>query len=234
MVDAPEVEYQLIHALAPGAALPFELLSVHKYFPLPLAPWRTVGRQIEAVRTSIHRQLSKAVQCLQVAGDEESREYTGLVLLDASSDTTGAFLHSFTGARASGISRVSERARKIDSVVENARLPILEDVAQMPYLDALRDPAIQTQFPIGVSHSVSGGVVVQESPRSEVRHARAQHLCVRSTIQFSGPSPYRQRVALETDYSMILKSPGIFDPDRFLDSTERARKWTPTFGTPFL
>ncbi|KAJ7499966.1 cytochrome P450 [Mycena latifolia] len=125
---------QLIHALAPGAYPPFDLFPVLKYLPAPLTPWRSVGRQVEAVRTGIHTQLYNDMQRRQAAGDEESDECFITRLFQ---------------------SGVPARARReIDAVVGGTRLPILVDFPKLPFIDAVIKECLRfrPQFPTGVPH----------------------------------------------------------------------------------
>ncbi|KAJ6504100.1 hypothetical protein C8R47DRAFT_1067069 [Mycena vitilis] len=91
---------ELVHALAPGAYPPFDLLPVLKYSPPAFAPWCTVGRRVASARTAAGDEesykcfIGKIVQTGSPIEEEEFYSYTGLALLDAGSDTTAAFLLS--------------------------------------------------------------------------------------------------------------------------------------------
>ncbi|KAF7369124.1 Cytochrome P450 [Mycena venus] len=176
---------EIIHALTPGVYPPFDLLPVFKYIPPPFAPWRAFGRRIAAVRTGIHTRLYEDVWRRQAAGDEESIEcfigkiiqdgvpegeeefysYTGLALLDAGSDTSGAFLLSLVLCLAV-FPEYQERAREeMDAVVGIGRLPTLEDFPKLPYLNAFVKEILRfrPQFPMGLQykdHLVPKGSVV--------------------------------------------------------------------------
>ncbi|KAJ7182771.1 cytochrome P450 [Mycena crocata] len=212
---------QLIHALAPGSYPPFDLLPALKYLPGPFAPWRSVGRQVAYARTAIHTQLYDTVQCRQTSGDEESAEcfigkilqtgvppgeeefysYTGIALLDAASDTTGAFLLSLVLVLAV-YPELQERARReIDAVVGGARLPILADFPKLLYLNALIKEVLRfrPQFPMGVPHSMAGNAIYKEYllPKDTV-------LVLNTYALFHDPE--------------IFENPEEFNPDRFLKS----------------
>ncbi|KAJ6598386.1 cytochrome P450 [Mycena vulgaris] len=219
---------QLIHALAPGAYPPFDLLPVLKYVPPPFAPWRVVCRRIESVRTGLHTQMYKALQRRQAAGDEESTEcfvgklfqsdvpageedldicrYTGLSLLDAGSDTTGAFLLSLVLILAT-YPECQARARKeIDVVVGGTRLPVLEDFPKLPYLGALIKECLRfrPQFPLGVPHLMGANTFYKDYlvPEGTV-------LVLNTYALFHDPE--------------IFEHPEVFNPDRFLNTEHGTR-----------
>lgn len=65
---------ELLHGIAPGAYPPFELLPALKYLPRPFAPWLTMARRIESVRTGLYTRMFDSMQRRQAMGDEESTE----------------------------------------------------------------------------------------------------------------------------------------------------------------
>ncbi|KAJ7868861.1 cytochrome P450 [Mycena leptocephala] len=211
---------QLIHALAPGAYPPFDLLPVLKYLPPPFAPWRALARRVATIRTGLHTSMYDAVRHRQTGGDEESIEcfvgkiiqtgapvaeefysYTGLALLDAGSDTTGAFLLSLILVLAVH-PECQERARKeIDAVVGMGRLPAAEDFPNLPYLDALIKETLRfrPQFPMGVPHLMGCDAMYKDHlvPKGSV-------LVLNTYGVFHDPE--------------IFENPEDFNPDRFLNS----------------
>ncbi|KAJ7705503.1 cytochrome P450 [Mycena rosella] len=217
---------QLVHALAPGAYPPFDLLPVLKYLPAAFAPWRAVGHQIESVRTGIHTKMYESLRRRQAAGDEESTEcfvgklfqsgvpageeqfysYSGLSLLDAGSDTTGAFLLSLVLILAT-YPECQARARKeIDAIVGGARLPVPADFPKLPYLDALIKETLRfrPQLPMGVPHLMGADAFYKDYlvPKGAV--------VVLNTF------------ALLHDPE-IFEDPEVFNPDRFLKSEHGTR-----------
>jgi cytochrome P450 len=88
--------------------------------------------------------------------------YTGLALLDAGSDTTGAVLLSFVLVLAA-YPEIQERARKeIDAIVGGGRLPVFEDFPQLPFLNALIKETLRfkPQFPMGIPHLMADDAIV--------------------------------------------------------------------------
>ncbi|KAJ7489317.1 cytochrome P450, partial [Mycena latifolia] len=212
---------QLIHALAPGAYPSFDLFPVLKYLPAPMAPWWSVGRQVEAVRTGIHTQLYNDLQCRQAAGDEESNKcfiaklfqsgvpvgeeefysYTGLSLLDAGSDTTAAFLLSFVLVLATYPELQARARREMDAIVGGTRLPILADFPKLPFIEALIKECLRfrPQFPMGVPHLMTADTFYKDYlvPKGAV-------VVLNTYGVFHDPE--------------IFEGPEVFNPDRFLDS----------------
>ncbi|KAJ7472375.1 cytochrome P450 [Mycena galericulata] len=216
----------LTHALAPGAYPPFDFIPVLKYLPPPFAPWRAVGRKIESVRTEIHTHLYETTRRRQAADDEESTEcfigkvlqteipageeeyysYTGLSILDAGSDTSGAFILSLVLVLAT-YPEYQERARKeIDAVVEGTRLPVLADFQELPYLNALikETHRFRPQFPMGIPH-----LMTLNSQYKDYIVPKGAVLLLNTYGLFHDPE--------------IFEDPGIFNPDRFLDSEHGTR-----------
>ncbi|KAJ7489291.1 cytochrome P450 [Mycena latifolia] len=210
---------QLIHAMSPGVYPPFDLFPALKYLPGPLAPWRSVCRQIRAVRTGIHTQLYEEVQRGRATGDEESSECfiaklcepgvpageeelystTGLALLDAGSDTSAAFLLSFALVLATYPELQARAREEMDAVVGSTRLPVPEDFEKLPFLDALIKECLRfrPQFPMGIPHVMTTdafykGYVV---PKGAV-------VVLNTYGIFHDPE--------------IFEDPEVFNPDRFL------------------
>ncbi|KAJ7088677.1 cytochrome P450 [Mycena epipterygia] len=217
---------ELLHVIAPGSYPPFELIPVLKYLPRPFAPWRAIARRIASVRTGLYTKMFDALQRRQALGDEESTEcfigktfqagvpageekyysYTGLSILDAGSDSTGAFLLSLVLVLAT-YPEVQARARaEIDAVVGGTQLPVLADFSKLPYLDALIKEILRfrPQFPIGIPHTMTTdatykGYVV---PKGSMVVLNTYGL-------FHDPE--------------IFEDPEVFNPDRFLNSEHGTR-----------
>ncbi|KAF4572661.1 hypothetical protein EYR36_007171 [Pleurotus pulmonarius] len=84
----------------------------------------------------------------------------GRVLLDAGTETSASFLHSFVMAMACYPEAQSKAQAEIDQVLGSAQLPVLEDYGNLPYLNALIKEArnlhrFRPIVPAGVPHVAS-------------------------------------------------------------------------------
>ncbi|KAJ7768207.1 cytochrome P450 [Mycena metata] len=211
----------MIHALAPGRYPPFELFPVFKYLPPPFAPWRAACQKVKSVRAEIQTSLWESLRRRQAAGDEESFDcaigelmhqgpppgeehfysYTGIGLLDAGSDTSAAFLLSLVLVL-SLYPECQERARKeIDAIIGPTRLPVAEDGAKLPYLNALIREVLRfrPQFPLGIPHMLSDSIVYKDHFLP-----KGSKLMLNTYAIFHDPE--------------IFENPEVFNPDRFLTS----------------
>ncbi|KAJ7660066.1 cytochrome P450 [Mycena rosella] len=132
--------------------------------------------------------------------------YTALPIVEASSDTSAAFLLSLVLILGLYL-EYQERARQeIEFVVGTTRIPELEDFKKMPFLDALIKEVIRIRpaFPIGIPHRIT----------KEIRY---KNYIV----------PKNATVILNI-YSIfhnpeIFEDPEDFNPDRFLHSEHGTR-----------
>ncbi|KAJ6618117.1 cytochrome P450 [Mycena sp. CBHHK59/15] len=226
---------QLVHSIAPGVYPPFDMLPVLKYLPKPLAPWRAVCDQIGATRTALHTKLYRDTARWRAEGDlpecfigkvqemdvllEEKTfyssvppplylTYTGISLLDAGSDTTGAFLLSLVLVLAAYPECQARAREEIDAVVGNTRLPELEDFTRMPYVGGLINETLR--FPAAVSDGRS-------APHDGL-HA----------IQYKDYVVPKDTVVVLNTHALyhdpdVFEHPEVFNPDRFLQSKHGTR-----------
>ncbi|KAJ6611223.1 cytochrome P450 [Mycena sp. CBHHK59/15] len=215
---------QLVHSIAPGVYPPFDMLPVLKYLPKPLAPWRAVCDQIGATRTALHTKLYRDTARWRAEGDlpecfigkvqemdvllEEKTfySYTGISLLDAGSDTTGAFLLSLVLVLAAYPECQARAREEIDAVVGNTRLPELEDFTRMPYVGGLINETLRfrPQFPMGVPHLMTGDFIYKDYvvPKDTV-------VVLNTHALYHDPD--------------VFEHPEVFNPDRFLQSKHGTR-----------
>ncbi|CAK5274181.1 unnamed protein product, partial [Mycena citricolor] len=168
--------HDLLQALAPGRYPILEMFPCLKHVPAFLAPWKRDGQEISRLRAGLHTQLFDSTRLQVAAGNEHVMNsyigqsihagetthfdsYMGISMLDASSDTTAAFILSFILVLCVFPSMQSRARQEIDDVI-GLRLPALEDLAQLPYLDALIKETLRfkPQFPMGVPHRISEDV----------------------------------------------------------------------------
>ncbi|BEI84127.1 hypothetical protein CcaverHIS002_0407310 [Cutaneotrichosporon cavernicola] len=152
--------YRLEHAfnffLEVGAAPPIDLLPALKYLPGPLAPWKAKAQSLrEEMRHYYHgilfgelkRRLKKG-QCTDAwlaklvknnpdGLSDECLAWNGGVMLEGGSDTTSGALLTFVLAACCFPDKAAKAREEIDRVVGHDRSPVLEDIASLPYCDAL-------------------------------------------------------------------------------------------------
>lgn len=75
----------------------------------------------------------------------EAYSYLGIVMLEGGTDTSAAYLQSLV-LLLTACPKVQKIAQKaIDAVVGDARLPVLDDIKQLPYIKALIKEVGDTQ-----------------------------------------------------------------------------------------
>ncbi|BEJ14865.1 hypothetical protein CspHIS471_0406320 [Cutaneotrichosporon sp. HIS471] len=169
--------YRLEHAfnffLEVGAAPPIDLLPVLKYLPGPLAPWKAKAQSLrEEMRHYYHdilfgelkRRLKKG-QCTDAwlaklvknnpdGLSDECLAWNGGVMLEGGSDTTSGALLTFILAACCFPDKAAKAREEIDRVVGHDRSPVLEDITNLPYCDALVKEMMRWRpvAPAGVPH----------------------------------------------------------------------------------
>ncbi|KAJ7179788.1 cytochrome P450 [Mycena filopes] len=216
---------EMTHALSPGGSPPFDFFPFLQYLPLFTAPWRLLGNRVETVRTALHTQWCESVRRRLAAGDERSAEcfigsvlndvpvgeesfysYTGLALLDAGSDTTAAFLLSLVLVLAVYPECQMRAWKEINEFVGGTRLPILADLAVLPYVRALIKEVLRfrPQFPMGIPHFMTDETMYNR------HHVRKGSVVVLNTYGlFHDPD--------------VFEDPWSFNPERFLKAEHGTR-----------
>ncbi|KAF7324639.1 Cytochrome P450 [Mycena kentingensis (nom. inval.)] len=212
---------EVVHALAPGTYPPFELFPFLKHIPRPFAPWIDETARIAAERTQVHEELYADLAARLALDDEEAKEcfmgqlirggtppgqeafysYSGLMLLDGGSDTSGALLISLVLILAV-FPECQERIRQeIYANVPEGRLPEASDMENLPYLDAFFREAVRFRpiLPTAIPHAMSADVMYKG-------HVVPRDAMVVLNIHgiFHDPD--------------VFENPHLFNPDRFLKS----------------
>ncbi|KDQ20363.1 hypothetical protein BOTBODRAFT_379163 [Botryobasidium botryosum FD-172 SS1] len=150
------MQHEWERIVEPGAQPPIDLIPILKYVPERWAPWKTLCRKVRAVQQELYfgmleeceRRIANGLRngCFmeslldrqkELALDRESVGYLGGALVEGGSDTTSAFLHSLILAMISYPEAQKKAQQELDSVVGHDRIPALDDMASLPYIQAV-------------------------------------------------------------------------------------------------
>ncbi|KAF4606963.1 hypothetical protein EYR38_001018 [Pleurotus pulmonarius] len=164
---------------APFDHPPLDFFPAFRRVPERWARWKTLSRKTKQIRNAFDQDLfpqcEDAVQSGKRTGcylenvieaqaelglNRDEVRAMGRVLLDAGTETSASFLHSFVMAMACYPEAQSKAQAEIDQVLGSAQLPVLEDYGNLPYLNALIKEArnlhrFRPIVPAGVPHVAS-------------------------------------------------------------------------------
>lgn len=112
----------------------------------------------------------------------------GRVLLDAGTETSASFLHSFIMAMTCHPEVQSKAQAEIDEVLGNDQLPVLEDYGNLPYLNALIKEASEFCFPV---HIVSDKLNYCSSIDSDLSFLWVCHMLRHERLKYVHPTSER-------------------------------------------
>ncbi|KAJ8702960.1 hypothetical protein PTI98_001627 [Pleurotus ostreatus] len=162
--------------LAPFDHPPLDFFPILRHVPERWAPWKMLSKKTKRIRDAfdqdIFLQCEEAVQAGKRAGcfvenvletkvelgvNRDEVRAMGRVLLDAGTETSASFLHSFVMAMACYPEVQSKAQAEIDQVLRNDQLPLLEDYDDLPYLQALIKELHRFRpiTPTGIPHAAS-------------------------------------------------------------------------------
>jgi len=170
-----EALHALEHTVSPGTYPPIDLLPILKYIPRGLAPWMQACDDVKKRRDELHWRLYQECED-RTRRDEDPRSmmeetilkqkeldldraavaYLGIVLLEGGTDTSAAYLMSLI-LLVTAFPDVQKTAQKaIDAVVGDARLPVLNDIKQIPYIAALIKEVVRYRpmLPMALPHAM--------------------------------------------------------------------------------
>ncbi|KAH7106330.1 cytochrome P450 [Auriculariales sp. MPI-PUGE-AT-0066] len=154
--DFFQVQNLWYDALKPGAHSTLDLLPVLANIPEWWSPWKSLSRKIKHLQHRLysgffdeceHRvQTGKGTGCFaeqvierreELGLSREQASHLGGVLLEGGSDTTSSYLQTLVLAMVAYPEVQHKAQAELDSVVGHDRAPAIEDLAALPYIQAL-------------------------------------------------------------------------------------------------
>jgi len=177
-------------------------------------PYLFVRRQMTA-GTAPMSFVSSLLENEEKISDEEVRDvkYTASSLYGGGADTTAASLYAFFLAMVLTPDAQRQAQAEIDAVIGGARLPLLSDREQLPYVSAVVTELLRwhSVAPLGVPHAAMEDTVVNGYliPKGSIIIANLWQM-------LNDPKTY--------------PSPSTFDPMRYLTTPPQADPRTACFG----
>ncbi|KAJ8702940.1 hypothetical protein PTI98_001611 [Pleurotus ostreatus] len=161
---------------APFDHPPLDFFPILRHVPERWAPWKTLSKKTKQIRNAFDQDLfhqceeavrsGKRTGCylenvietqVELGSNRNEVRAMGRVLLDAGTETSASFLHSFIMAMTCHPEVQSKAQAEIDEVLGNDQLPVLEDYGNLPYLNALIKELHRFRpiIPVGVPHVAS-------------------------------------------------------------------------------
>ncbi|KAJ8702954.1 hypothetical protein PTI98_001622 [Pleurotus ostreatus] len=161
---------------APFDHPPLDFFPILRHVPERWAPWKRLSKKAKQIRNAFDQDLflrcEEAVRSGKRTGCSlesviESQAELGLnrdevramgrVLLDAGTETSASFLHSFVMAMVCYPEVQLKAQAEIDQVLGGDQLPVLEDYSSLPYLNALIKELHRFRpiIPTGIPHVAS-------------------------------------------------------------------------------
>ncbi|KAK7681811.1 hypothetical protein QCA50_015158 [Cerrena zonata] len=150
------IERDFDELLAPGAHPPIDVIPILQYVPERWAPWKTICRDLRRRQQTFYHRLMNACEqrmkngrnngCFleDIINNRESmglsREmvaYMGGVSLEGGSNTIATFIHRFILCMMCHPDTQRRGQDEVDKVVGPERMPQMEDIANMPYVQAI-------------------------------------------------------------------------------------------------
>ena len=149
-----DVQNRFTALLEPGAAPPADGITFLQHIPEFMAPWKQKAKQIRRDQREIYFRLYNATKARMAEGtrvgcfmekliddqksnlDDEHKTYLGGVLMEGGSDTTSSTLLSFLLAMLENPVVLKRAQEDVDRVCGLERSPTMEDLANLPYIDA--------------------------------------------------------------------------------------------------
>lgn len=149
------------------------MLPALKYLPGPLAPWKAKARQLRKEMKAFYQHvlfddLKKRLSRGEATGcwmhtlieddsanfSDECLAWNGGVMLEGGSDTTSGALITFVLAACTHPEAVSKAQEELDRVIGQERMPVIEDIENLPYCHAFIKEVLRWRpvAPAGVPH----------------------------------------------------------------------------------
>ncbi|KAG8997242.1 hypothetical protein FRB90_012552 [Tulasnella sp. 427] len=214
------VQHLWEHALEPGAHPPVDLLPILQKVPERFAAWKQLCTEVRRLQRKLYFGLLGEVEKRTARGeangcwmetvcaraeewgmDRELVGYLGGVLIEGGSDTTSSFIQSLILALVAYPEVQKKAQEEIDRVVGTDRAPVLEDIENLPYCQAiiLETHRWRPVAPLAIPHS------------------NTQDEIYKGHIIPKGTSIFVNNWAIFHDPN-VYENPDEFNPDRFIES----------------
>ncbi|KAF9010845.1 cytochrome P450 [Cyathus striatus] len=165
--------------LVPGAQMPVDAFPILKFIPEILNPWKKLAKKLSRQEKDLYFGLFERVEKRVGRGegngcfaevllekgatwglDRILINYLCRTLVEAGADTSNAALQTFLLMMIAFPDEMKKAQLEIDSVIGTDRMPVLEDIDELPYVQAVVLEALRMRpvTPIGVPHATSGAV----------------------------------------------------------------------------
>ncbi|KAF9011143.1 cytochrome P450 [Cyathus striatus] len=218
--------------IRPGSQIPVDIFPILKYIPGPFVTWKNIARTVRRKQMSFSYSLLEMVERRLAMGDgnecfmevmlenggtwgldREFINYLGLVLLDGNADTTGNTIETFILLMTANPEVFRRAQQEIDTVIGMDRVPVLEDINNLPYLIAamLEANRMRPVIPIGVPHYTTGPVKYKNYliPKE-------------STLVINTWAIFHDE--------KVFPNPEMYNPERFLNNNEAQKTIDYMFG----
>ncbi|KZP29881.1 cytochrome P450 [Athelia psychrophila] len=206
------------HTVSPGTHPPIDLLPFLKYVPMRWAPWMRDCEDVKRRRDALLWRLYEECEDRMNKGedprslleetilkreelelDKAAVAHLGIVMLEGGTDTSAAYLQSLVLLLTACPNAQKTAQNAIDAVVGDARLPVLDDVKQLPYIEALIKEVTRYRpmLPMGLPHAMR-----DDENYKGYLIPRDAMLFVNLWAIFHDPQ--------------VFDNPDIFDPERYL------------------
>ncbi|KAJ7586976.1 cytochrome P450 [Mycena floridula] len=160
--------------MEPGAHPPVDLLPFLNYIPERWAPWKRACKTVRSMQLDLYFGLLERCENRLRKGegngsymeevierqdalnlDRELVGYLGAALMEGGAETTASFLQSFILALLAFPEAQRKAHTELDRVIGTERLPSLEDIENLPYIQALikETHRFRPVFPLTIPHS---------------------------------------------------------------------------------
>ncbi|THU99211.1 cytochrome P450 [Dendrothele bispora CBS 962.96] len=183
-----EMMEKWVNLLAPGAHPPVDMIPVLKFVPEGWARWKRICNEVRRLQKKLYFGLMGEVEGRMQADQEngcfletiikrqdewglnrEMISYLGGVMIEGGADTTSAFLQSLLLLLTAHPEVQQKAKRELDEVVGNERMPILDDIERLPYIQAIILEASDNYYH---SHtSISANYSAEFPPHSDGRYS---------------------------------------------------------------
>ncbi|KAF9010846.1 cytochrome P450 [Cyathus striatus] len=165
--------------LIPGGQMPVDAFPFLKFLPEFLAPWKKLAKKLSKQEKDLYfgllERVEKRVEKEEGNGcfaevllekgaawglDRTVTNYLCRTLVEAGADTSNAALQTFLMMMIAFPDEMKKVQLEIDSVIGMDRMPVLEDIDELPYVRAAILEALRLRpiTPMGVPHATSGAV----------------------------------------------------------------------------
>ncbi|KAG8896943.1 hypothetical protein FRB99_008554 [Tulasnella sp. 403] len=218
--DFFHVQHLWEHALEPGAHPPVDLIPSLQHVPEKFAAWKRLCTEVRTLQRKLYFGLLDEVEkrtgrgeangCWMETVCERAQEwgmdrelvgYLGGVLIEGGSDTTSSFIQSLILALVSHPHVQKKAQEEIDRVIGSDRAPVLEDIENLPYCQAiiLETHRWRPVAPLAIPHAN-----ITDETYKGYYIPKGTTIFVNNWALFHDPDVY--------------ENPSEFNPDRFIDA----------------